>query len=223
MNKFVALLVLAFSLAPGAHADYAVLDNGELMPKGAFKFTGTAQALTENAGLNLSGRADIGINNDFAVRGLLGFGKTDLYTGALVKWIPIPDTDSQPAIGGNAGLIYVKDGDVSDLIIRVEPMVSKKVKIEDVVFTPYGSFPVGFRTRKSDVDGVDDESDVTLQMVVGTQLKIPQFEQLQFIAEVGIDLNESPGYISAGVVYYMDPPGETSAPASNSNDGGVED
>src|SRR5688572_21060473 len=102
MNKLAALLLSASLLAPMAHADYAVLDNGEIMKKGSFKLTGSAQALTENAGINLSGRGDMGINEDFGVRALLGFGKTDLYAGGLVKWLPIPDTDNQPAIGGNA-------------------------------------------------------------------------------------------------------------------------
>lgn len=208
MNIRRAILITIVACAPAAQADYSVLDTGEIMKPGQYKFTGTGQVLTENAGVNLGARADMGFNEQFGVRALLGFGKTDMFVGGLVKWTPMQDTDTQPAIGGNVGLLYVKDGDIRDMIIMTQPLVSKRVEIENVVFTPYGALPIGVRMRKSDNPAVDEDTEVTLQMVVGSQLKIPQFENLEFIAEVGIDLNESPGYLSVGAVYYFDSTGE---------------
>ncbi len=196
-------LIAACLLSAPAWADYSVMDNGEVMKSGHYKVTGNTQILTENAGLNVGGRIDMGINEDFGVRGLLGAGNTDLFFGGAVKWMPIPDTEKQPAIGGNVGILYVKDGDVKDLILRVEPLVSKITKIEQVVFTPYASLPVGVRMRKS--PGSDDgDSDLTLQLVLGTQLQIPTWQKLQFIAEVGIDLDKAPGYLNVGAIFYWD-------------------
>lgn len=220
-------LVTAVLLTPAAWADYMVLDTGELMPKGNYKFTGTAQALTENAGLDLSGRVDLGVNEDFGVRGIFGFGKLDMYGGGMVKWTPIKDDNKNtPAIGLNAGLIYISDGDVKDMIIRGEPLVSKRIDIDEVTLIPYVSMPVNMRMRRSDDDRIDEKDEVALQLVVGSQLRIPQVKpELQFIAEVGIDLNESPGYIGLGAIYYLDTTGEGAnkslTPAKPSDNGGA--
>jgi hypothetical protein len=206
-----ALLQAALAFAPAVWADYMVLDTGEIMPSGNYKFTGDVQALTEDAGLNASVRGDMGINDDIGIRGVLGFGKMDMYGGALVKWTPVKDDGKNaPALGGNAGLLFVSDGDYRDMIVRVEPLISKKLDIEEVTLIPYASFPVNFRARKAENDFVDDENDVALQLVLGTQLRIPQVvPELQFIAEVGIDINEAPGYIGFGAIYYLDTVGET--------------
>lgn len=202
----MTLLAAALTLTQAASADYMVLDTGEIMPSGNYKFTATGQALTENAGLNLSARADMGVNENIGIRGIFGFGKMDMYGGAMVKWTPMKDDGKNaPSIGANAGLIYVSDGDYTDLVMRAEPFISKKLDVEEVTFIPYAAVPVNMRMRKFDAEGADDKNEVALQLVVGTQLRIPQVvPELQFIGEVGIDLNESPGYISLGVVYYLD-------------------
>ncbi len=203
--KFQHIFTLAATVLLGAPAwaDYSVMDNGEVMKSGHYKVTGNTQVLTENAGINVGGRIDLGITEDTGVRALLGVGNTDLFFGGMFKWMPIPDTDKQPAIGGNIGILYIKDGEVKDLILRMEPLVSKKVTIEEVIFTPYASVPLGLRMRKSDKED-DGDKDLTLQLVLGTQLQIPTWQKLQFIAEVGIDLDKSPGYLNVGAVFYWD-------------------
>ena len=201
------ILLLALNLifsAPAWAAYYGVLDNGEIMGAGKYKATLNTQALTENGGLNLGGIFDIGMSEEFGVRGLIGFGKTDFYSGALVKWMPVPDIENQPAMGFNAGLVYAKDGGVADLTVRIEPMLSKRLVVEATTFTPYLALPVGIRMRDSNVRGEDDESTATFQMVVGSQLQVERWKNLQFLAEIGIDLDNSPGYISVAGVFYFD-------------------
>jgi hypothetical protein len=202
------ILTAALILTSTASADYSVLDTGELMPSGNYKFTGDVQALTENAGVNVGARADMGINENFGVRALMGFGDMDFFAGGMIKWAAVKEEKSRPFFGANAGLLYVGEGDFRDLIARVEPLVSKKIDIEEVTLIPYMSAPVGFRMRRSDSDLIDDKNDVTIQLAVGSQLRIPQvIPELQFIGEIGIDLNEAPGYISLGAIYYLDTTG----------------
>lgn len=207
-------------------ADYSVVDNGEVLKSGNYKVSGGTQFLTEGAGINLGFKGDMGLDHDKGLRAHAGFGRTDFSFGGFFKWMPMQDSGAgsagkadaevQPNLGGNAGILYLKDGEVSDMIIRVEPMVSKVVKIEEAIFTPYAVFPVGMRIRKSDDPAINEDTVIPIQMVVGTQLQIPQFDLLQFIAEIGIDLNKSPGYLFAGVVYYLDSSGEnTGAIKSN--------
>lgn len=220
MTARALLIALTFAAVP-VWADYGVLDSGEMVKPGQYKFTGDMQILTENSGVNLGGRGEMALSEDKGLRAQASFGKLDFTFGGFFKWMPMRDTETQPNLGGNMGILYVKDGDVSDLIIRVEPLVSKSVRIEDTVFTPYASFPVGMRIRKSDDPAINEDTEVPIQLVVGTQLKIPQFDQLQFIGEIGIDLNKSPGYIALGALYYWDPSGEpigNSKPSSSDDD-----
>lgn len=200
-NWFFAVFLLT-SLP--SHAYYAVLDNAEVLPLHHYKLTGSGQALTDNGGLNLAGRMDAGFTEEFGIRGLFGFGKTDLYFGGLVKWIPIPDIEGQPAIGLNGGMIYARDNDVQDTTFRVEPLVSKKLNLDGAILTPYASLPVGIRMRTADDPYIDDNSVMTFQLVAGTQLQLEQWKKLQFIGELGVDLDNAPSHVSVGAIFYYD-------------------
>lgn len=201
LTTLLAALLLTFN----AHAAYyGVLDNGEVMGAGKYKATTDIQALTDDGGLNLGGTFDIGFDEEFGARALLGFGETDFYVGGMVKWMPVPDIDNQPAMGFNTGIVYAKEGKVSDLTFRVEPMLSKRILIEETVLTPYAALPVGLRLRNSDNPRVKEENDVTVQLALGTQLQVPQWKNLQFMGEIGLDLNEAPGYIAFAAVFYFD-------------------
>jgi hypothetical protein len=202
----ISIALLAFT-TPAYAAYYGLLDNGEVLPQGRYKLTGDAQVLTDNGGLNVGGTFDMGMNDEFGLRALLGFGKIDFYAGAMVKWMPIPDVDRQPAMGMNIGLVYGNDGDYSDLSFRFEPMLSKKITIESTVLTPYAAVPVSMRMRNADNDRIDDDTKATFQLVVGSQLQIEQWKNLQFMAEIGIDLDNAPGYIAGAAVFYFDQDG----------------
>lgn len=197
--------VFIFALTVPAHAGYySVLDNGEILQSGHYKLLGDAQVLTRNGGLNLGAGFELGFSEDFGAKASVGFGKTDFFGAAFVKWMPIPDIENQPAVGANVGIVYGKDNDFSDMTIMVQPMMSKKVTIEQTVFTPYVSLPVGIRIRDTDKYYVDDDTKMTFQLVLGSQLQVPAWKNLQFIGEIGLDLDNAPGYIAAGAVMYFD-------------------
>jgi hypothetical protein len=200
---FSILASLVFGL-PAHAAYYGVLDNGEILESGKYKLTSDVQALTKNGGLNLGAMFDMGFQEDFGIRALVGFGKTDFYGGAMLKWMPIPDLDDQPAIGVNVGVIYAKDEDLKDLSFRAEPMISKRLKVDDTVFTPYAALPVSIRVRDSNDPLIKESTRATFQLVLGTQLQLATYKNLQFIGEIGLDLDQAPGYVSVGAVWYFD-------------------
>lgn len=200
--NFVFTLVLITITAP-AFADYTVFDNGEILPSGHYKFTGHTQHLTDaGGGLNAAAIIDMGFSEDWGARGFVGFGHTDIFFGALAKWMPIKEEGNRPAMGFNFGFHYLKDSGTRDFITRVEPLISKKIEMGNFWLTPYGSIPIGVRSRDS--ENGDDDDDITSQFVIGSQLQIEKWKNLQFIAEIGIELNESPSYVGAGAILYFD-------------------
>lgn len=196
------LLALSVLISTPAFAYYDVLDTGETLSKGNYKLTGATQFLTDHGGVNVEGMFDMGIGDEFGVRGLFGFGQTDIFAGGMFKWVPIPDIEGQPAIGMNIGLLYMKDGPIRDLTFRLEPLVSKKITGPATVWTPYASLPVGLRAR--DHRDSSNRTDLTWQVVGGTQLQVEKWKKLQFMAEVGMDLDQAVSHFTIAALLYFD-------------------
>lgn len=200
--RFILALATLVTFTSPAYGYYAILDNAEVLPEGHYKLTGDLQAITDAGGLNAAARIDAGFQDEFGVRGLVGFGVTDFFLGGFFKWVPIPDVSGQPAIGMNAGVLFATDDGDRDLTFRLEPLVSKHFKASKAVWTPYGSLPLGFRTRNSARRG--NSSDVTFQVVAGTQLQVERWQNLQFMAEIGVDLHQALSHVSIAAVLYFD-------------------
>ena len=197
-----ALLLTLFTLTHPARAYFALLDNAEIMPEGHYKVTGDLQALTDTGGLNIAARADAGFQEEYGVRGMIGTGVTDFFMGGYFKWVPIPDVKGQPALGVNVGVLFATDDGERSLTFRLEPLIAKKFESSVGSWTPYGSIPVGFRNRQ----GTDRHanSDVTVQAISGTQFQTKKWTNLQFLGEVGVDLNDALSHIALAAVFYFD-------------------
>jgi hypothetical protein len=205
MNSIIKKIALAsFLLSSTCWAYYDVLDTGETLAPGKYKLSSGVQALTSTGGGNLDAMIDMGFQDEFGVRGIVGFGRTDYSLGAMFKWIPIPDVDNQPAVGFNIGLLYGKWNDSRDLTLRWEPLVSKKFVMDVCTLTPYASIPLGIRTRTSDSRDVNTDTRIPIQFVAGSQVKVQKWENLQFMGEVGVDLDQAYSYITVGAVWYFD-------------------
>lgn len=196
------LLPFLLLISAPAFAYYDVLDTGEILAKGNYKLTAGTQFLTDHGGANVDAMFDMGFNEEFGVRALMGFGETDIFAGGMFKWVPVPDIENQPAIGFNLGLIYAKDGETRDLSFRLEPLVSKNFKLEATVWTPYASLPVSLRARDQ-LDG-PNRTDLAWQLVAGTQLQVEKWKKLQFMAEVGVDLDKALSHFSIAALLYFD-------------------
>jgi hypothetical protein len=201
-QSLLALIAFTALISSPAWAYYTVLDNGEIMGAGKYKLSPGLDFLTDKGGVNLNTSADIGINDEFGARANIGFGEVNFYGGGFIKWQPIPDIDKQPAVALNAGLVYAADGNFTELTVRFEPIMSKKFVVGDNAFTPYVSLPIGLRNR--DWDNRSDENDVAWQAVLGSQMQLEAWKNLQFIAEIGFNIDNAPSHFAISAVMYFD-------------------
>lgn len=198
----VAALVLAVGLtSPTAHAYYATLNNGEVLGEGQFQAMFSPQLIFNNYdGANFTGRLDMGLMEGVSARGILGFGEIDFQIGGMVKWIPFPDTESQPAIGGEAGLIVARIGGFNQYSLRLHPLISKRIETEIGDVIPYGSLPLGVTIQS----GFRDETFIPVQLVAGSELRPLEMKNLSLFAELGVNVTRSFGYVSLAIAYRFD-------------------
>lgn len=184
-------------LSSPAFAYYSVMDTGEVMSSGRYKLTPEIQFITQGGGANVGTNFDIGINEEIGLRAQVGAGDTDFYFGGFFKFMPFPDTDSQPAIGFNAGLVYARDEGSNNFTIRFEPLISKRWGTEFGAIVPYASVPLGIQHRSAD-KYANDHNNLTAQIAVGTQVDLKTLPDVGLMAEVGFDLNHTASYVSFG-------------------------
>lgn len=197
MNRFLASVAILF-FTPQAWAFYSVMDTGDLLDPGHYRVGAETQFITnEDSGVNLVSRFDMGLNEDSNLRAELGFGTTDLHLGAFYKWIPIPDYEQQPAIGFSSGVVFAQYSGHTELSLRFHPIVSKGFEVEFGKITPYASLPFGLRSY-------DDDTDVPVQLALGSDLYFSQLDLWHFKAEIGFDLSEAFTYISFGATLDFD-------------------
>lgn len=202
-HKFALLCFAALSLfrTECAHSYYSTIDTGELLPKGRYRSSIETNVVTNDMnGLNLVGRVDMGFNESSNFRALIGAGAVGFQTGLLYKWIPIPDYENQPAIGLLGGFVFARDEGNNFLSLRVHPLISKKLKSEAGLFTPFAALPFGITTTKA-------KNTFPMQFTAGSEWKPNDWKYVSFMAEVGVNLHESFGYVSAAVLVLFDEEG----------------
>ncbi len=189
------LSCFAFFYSPCSHAFYSVQENGELLKPEEMQFSTEAQILTHRAtGVNIVGRIDRGINDESSARLTVGTGETDFVIGASYKWVPYPDLATQPAIGFIFGAIYARYEEENELSLRATTLISKAYDSDIGSFIPFIALPIGIRNYA-------DETEFPINIAVGTRYAHPQLNTCEFTAELGLNLNESFGYISVGAVF----------------------
>ena len=207
--KFLQSLLLAFTAcftSFSTHAYYSTMDTGSLLEKGKFKSHLETQFITSNnSGLNLNGRFDMGLTKDSGFRGIIGFGTTDFHLGGFYKWVPIPDIHNQPAIGLLAGVAYASFSGINDLSLRFHPIVSKTFEFELGEITPYGSLPIGIRSMNRDHSS--NNTDIPIQLTLGAELKTLHWEKVTFMSEINFDIQHTFSYFSLGVNVEFDEEG----------------
>lgn len=198
--KRLFLVAIVSLLSSPAFAYYSVMSTGEILPEGQYTLTGETQFLTDPSGVNVGARFESGIDEGSGFRGEFGVGKTDIFLGALYKFVPYPDIQGQPAVGFNAGVLYANDADTNEFTLRFEPLVSKKFEVNFGHLIPYGSVPVGLRHRTRG----NDKNDVALQLVGGVEIALNNIRGLRFMPEIGIDIDNAPSYVSVGAIFDFD-------------------
>jgi len=182
-----------------AHAYGSVIQTGDLVDPGSFQAALAPQLmLSRYDGVNLDALLDVGIDNASSARGLIGVGDgVDFEVGGLYKYIPFPDTERQPAIGGEVGVVFARTDGKSEVDLRFNPLVSKKLETEIGDVSPYASLPITIAFR-------DGSTLVPIQLAAGSELRLLSTPQLSFFAEAGLNLHDAFGYISAAVAWRFD-------------------
>lgn len=196
-----SLIVLSgLFLTTPASAYFGTMDTGDVLKEGEYQaMVGPQFIFNQYDGANFTGRLDMGLMEGVSVRGILGFGKVDFQIGGMVKWVPFPDLEGQPAIGGSAGVVIARIGSLTQYSLRFHPLVSKKVETEVGDITPFASLPLGVTVQT----GID-ETIVPVQLVLGSEFRPLEMNRWGFFGEVGINMSKSFGYASVGIAYRFD-------------------
>lgn len=205
MKNQVRHLTFAVALLTSvvSQAFYTFQDSGDLLEPGHYALGTELQMVTShNEGVNVVGKFDGGLSDEFNYRAVVGFGEVNFQMQGLIKWVPIPDIDNQPAIGFTTGFLYAKyDTDSSstenEFSIRFIPFLSKKFDSAVGPFTPYVAFPMAVRTYNSD-------SDVPLAIAIGSKSESVNLKGVEFTAELGFDIDKAYNYVSLGAIFPFD-------------------
>lgn len=199
MKKMLFILMPLCLLSQAAFAGYySTLETGRLLAPGHYKLGLETQFVTEgNDGLNLAGTLDGAIDDEWGWKGMFGFGTTDIFLGGFAKWVPFPDTEKQPAVGVLFGALYASYSKISELSLRAHPFVSKTWGLELGEITPYAALPLGLRSA-------DSQTDLTVQIALGTEFRPAELEKMRFQAEIGFDLDKAFPYFSLGATLDFD-------------------
>jgi len=180
-----------------AHCYFSTMDTGEIIKSGQYRAMADLQYVGDPSGLNLGGAFDAGVSESSNIRALAGFGSVSFTAGLMYKWVPFPDYQNQPAIGIMAGGVWARYEGENYPSLRIHPIVSKDFEIDIGKLTPYASLPFG-------VTSGPRRNTFPLQLALGSQIKLLDFPDWAFLAEVGLNLNESFSYGTVGAAYYFD-------------------
>lgn len=201
----ILLTGLLSSLSPAAFAFYTFQDSGDLLEAGRYATATEVQFVTSrDSGANFVGKIDGGLNDEFNFRAVIGTGNTDFQIQGLLKWVPIPDYENQPAIGLATGFLWARyesrasaDQTENEFSVRVIPFISKKFDTDIGPFTPYAALPFAIRDYAS-------ESDVPFNAAIGSKFSHVDLAGVTFTGELGFDIDESFDYVSIGAIFSMD-------------------
>ncbi len=194
-----ALLFSALNFgAKTSSAFMTVQESNELTPEGKYKIGAEPQFRTsDGSGFNFSGFFDRSLGEALSVRGTLGTGDTDFSAGASLKWVPYPDFDKQPAIGGKIGAYIWREGSENYTTFRIEPLVSKKFDTDIGTLIPYAAFPIMFNSGSN-------YNKTSLQIAAGAELQHPEADNMTFGAEAALNAKDAFAYVSVFATIYID-------------------
>ena len=192
--QIISIFISAFLLSRVSHAFLTVNETAELLPKNYYNLGLAPQVLlSDGGGANLGAFADAHISDDVDGRITIGGGTTDFFTQASLKWVPFPDVDKQPAIGGRAAVIYARS-DSEDLVgFQITPLFSKRADTRYGDMIPYVALPITFFNGKH-------HSYTASQFTVGAEWYT--WKDKHIGGELNLDLSNS---VSSLAVYFTFP------------------
>lgn len=186
MKLQVLSLGFALLLATTARAGYlAIGESGEMLPENEYQFGVAPQILlNEGGGGNVDVFMDAPYSDSTSFRIQAGAGKIDFHAGAGVKFVPFPDVDRQPALGGKASVWFGRVGDNNALTLQLAPMVSKKFVDADNTYAPYAAIAANITSAK-------DRNFTGTQFVFGSDARLASWREALLTAEIALNLKDS--------------------------------
>lgn len=205
LRSYITVALMAFPLlvTSQSHALNSIINSGNVTENGTYKLGSELQVLTdEPSGANVLVFIDLPTSSpSLDYRFKFGAGVTDLNLGVAAKWIPVPDLQNQPALGFIFDVDWFNDEEIDALSFRVAPLISKNLRWEYGIMTPYAALPLGGRQILSTYQG--DKFDVFVQLAFGVELDFEAYQNLTFFGEAGFDLDNSITYFSLAARYKM--------------------
>ena len=180
------LLFLLLLLPIYVDASTTVLESGNVVSKGEYKTVVSGQYMNGNnsSGAHIIGQVETGISDSESIKVTLGTG-LDHTLGGSYKWVPFPDTNSQPALGGVATIRYsVKKEDPNALGIHLGPIVSKYIQFANSAFDIYSSMLVGPEVTTGDIN-------LPVSFNLGAEIEHVQIPDFKLYTELAIGLTKS--------------------------------
>lgn len=199
MRKLVVTLLLTLMALP-ASAFFSLMDTGELKREGEYRILGEGQILMDKPeGFNLNSRFSTGITDDSEMQFEAGVGVIDYYIGAFWKWVPVPDTADQPAVGARMGFTFADLNNSSTYGLNVTPMISKIFETNFGNLTPFGGIQLGLQKNVN-------TSFFSMQVALGVEWAPnewdhPGLKDFNFLLEYGVEVDDSFDYLSFGASY----------------------
>lgn len=194
--KSLLIVLLFFSIQ--SHAFNSVLETGDLLEEGQYSGMVFSEFLLDDeSGVNFTGRFDTWLTEELNSQVYLGVGKIDFFVSGLVKWVPFPDFDDQPALGIKIGPEYAREDSKNFLNFKLSPFASKKFMTDIGEITPFASLPISVRS-------IEGETVIPVHLALGAEWMLPDLNQLSLLSEVGIDLNKSSTYWTFAAKLEMD-------------------
>jgi hypothetical protein len=153
--------------------------------------------MNQGSGANVDAFIDMPYNEDTSFRVTAGAGKIDFHVGGSMKWVPFPDIDNQPAIGGRAAAWYARDNNENMLTMQLAPLVSRRLDTEHGRFVPYIAIPINITNTK-------ERNFTGTQFVIGSEWKNPGWENMLMTSELAFDLNDSYSALTFSIAFPFD-------------------
>lgn len=183
LTFFAALFAVLFTSHLAQSSFLTLSESAELIPEGTYRLGIAPQLrLSDGNGFNAGFYVDGSMGPSMNWRAVVGGGTTDFFTQGSIKWVPIPDVDKQPALGGRAMVFFARDMDLDFTGIQLTPIISKQVDTEHGLMTPYAGLPIT-------VIGNSKKTVTALQLAVGSELNLEKGRQMG--AEFNLSLNDA--------------------------------
>lgn len=194
--KTVLIFLTSFLLSQTATAYLSVGETAEILPEGFYKLGLQPQLiLSDSSGFNMGVYFDTYLADSLNGRVEIGAGKTDFWTTASVKWVPIPDVDRQPALGIRGGLIYARSDSSNFYNFQITPIVSKKADTRYGEMVPFVALPITFLNTNS-------KSLVATQFAIGAEWF--QNKDVNYGGELDMNMSNSFTSVSAFISFPFD-------------------